>query len=117
MRSTLTAACSHSLGHCGREPGQHELCEQFGCEAVRYHERLLADAARGAGEHFEGTALFPTETTHWSAVWYVRDAGRGRACGKYPVHRGFRPGRTLTDDAAGFLPGVPLGCVNLTLIK
>ena len=74
MRSTLTAACSHSLGHCGREPGQHELCEEFGCEAVRYHERLLADAARGAGEHFEGTALFPTETTHWSAVWYVRDA-------------------------------------------
>ena len=74
MRSTLTAASSHGLGHCGREPGEHELCEQFGCEAVRYHERLLADAARGADEHFEGTALFPTETTHWSAVWYVRDA-------------------------------------------
>jgi hypothetical protein len=74
MRSTLIVGPPALTVSVTTVASEHELCEQFGCEAVRYHERLLADAARGAGEHFEGTALFPAETTHWSAVWYVRGA-------------------------------------------
>lgn len=37
------------------------------------------------------------------------------ASGSLPVRsdRGFRPGRTLTDDIAGFLPGVALRCLRM----
>jgi hypothetical protein len=57
-------ASQHGLGlsHDRRESRQHKAAERFDREAVRYDEHFLADTARSVGQHFQGAALFATET-------------------------------------------------------
>jgi hypothetical protein len=50
------------FGHDRCESGERRASEHLSCEAVRYDKQFLADAARGVGQCFQGTALFATET-------------------------------------------------------